>query len=80
MPYELATAAGEQIRYNNKNSSSYYITCKIHFFIVVSYSIQNARKCMIFSLRYCKCEINVFNGMLIYSADQTYVNVVKLGA
>ena len=80
MPYIPVTAGGKQKRYNKKNSSSYYITCKTHFFILVSDSIQNARKCMILYLRYWKCEINVFNGMLIYSADQTYVNVVKLGA
>ena len=80
MSYALVTAGKEEERYNNKNSTSYYITCKIQFFIIVTYSIQNARKC-IFYLRYWKCEINVSNGMLIYSADQTYVNVtVKLGA
>lgn len=35
-------------RYNNKNNSSYVITCKIYLFMIVSYSNQNARKCMIF--------------------------------
>ena len=57
-----------------KNSSSYFITYKIHLFMIVCYSIQNAPKCMIFHFRSWKIT-------LTYSADQSYVNIiVKLGA
>ena len=78
--YVVATAGGEDFRYNNKNSGRYLITYEIYFFTIVSYSIQNTPKCMVFYFRSWKCEINVLEWMLTYYADQTYVKAVKLGA
>ena len=44
-------AEGGTVRYTQKNSSSYFITCKIRLFMIACYSIQNAPKCMIFHFR-----------------------------
>ena len=52
-------AGGESLRYNNKNSISYFISSKIYLFILVGCSIQNARKCTMCYFRFWKCEINI---------------------
>ena len=56
-------AGGGTVRYNKKNSSSYFITCKIHLFMIVSYSIQNAPKCTKMhdiSFQILKNNVNIF--------------------
>ena len=35
----VGTAGGKEVRYNNKNSSSYFISCEIYLLTIVSYSI-----------------------------------------
>ena len=38
MPYVVVKVKNKEIRYNNKNSSSSFITCEIYLFTIVGYS------------------------------------------
>lgn len=57
----VVKAGGESVRYNNKNSSHYFISKlrSICLFTIVGCSFPNARKCIMRCFRFWKCEINI---------------------